>query len=81
MASLEAYFHERDDHHHFRLQPRPCTLASGQRFPQAYCFEAGQNAVTYGAAQWRSFYWDQQAGLLRLEAADGEVFDLAPAAS
>lgn len=81
MASLEAYFHERDDHHHFRLQPRACTLASGQRFPQAYYFEAGQNALTYGAAQWRSFCWDPQAGLLRLEAADGEVFDLVPAAS
>jgi hypothetical protein len=80
LAGLEAYFHERDDHHHFRLQPRPCTLASGQRFPQAYYFEAGRNAIGYGAAQLRACYWDPQAGLLRYELPSGEVFDLVPAA-
>lgn len=81
LTNLEAYFHEKDDHHHFRLLPRPCTLRSGRQFPQAYYFEAGQNAIAYGATPWRSFCWDPQVGLLRLEAADGEVFDLVPTAS
>ncbi|MFD1874890.1 hypothetical protein [Hymenobacter bucti] len=79
MAGLEAYFHERDDHHHFRLLPRACTLASGQRFPQAYYFEAGRNAIAYGAPPLRAWYWDPQAGLLRYELIDGEVFELVPA--
>ena len=81
LASLEAYFHEKDDHHHFRLQPRACTLASGQRFPQAYYFEAGHNALAYGNADFRAYYWDPQAGLLRYELPSGEVFDLVPAGS
>lgn len=55
---------------------RPGTLANGRNFPQAYYFEAGRTAIAYGPAEWRSFYWDKQAGLLRLEAADGEVFEL-----
>ena len=76
MAGLEAYFHEPDDHHHFRLQPRSCTLATGRRFLQAYYMDAGRNALAYGAAQWQSFYWDPQAGLLRYELTSGEVFEL-----
>lgn len=76
LAGLEAYFHEPDDRHHFALQPRACTLADGRTFAHAYYFEAGQNAIAYNPEAWRSFYWDQQAGLLRLEAPDGEVFDL-----
>ncbi len=76
MAGLEAYFHEADDHHHFRLLPRACTLASGQRFPQAYYFEAGRNALAYGTPPLRAWYWDPQAGLLRYEVLDGEIFEL-----
>ena len=77
MAGLEAYLHEADDHHQFRLLPRACTLASGHQFPQAYYFEAGRNALAY-TNQLRAFYWDQQTGLLRYELTDGETFDLVP---
>jgi len=76
LAGLEAYFHEQYNTHRFTLQPRACTLADGRTFPHAYYFEAGQNAIAYNPEAWRSFFWDQQAGLLRLEAPDGEVFDL-----
>jgi len=79
MAGLEAYFHAADDHQRFRLQLRACILASGQRFPQAYYFEAGRNALAYGTPPLRAWYWDPQAGLLRYELPDGEVFELAPA--
>ncbi|GAB3637362.1 hypothetical protein GCM10027422_29520 [Hymenobacter arcticus] len=80
LASLEAYFHEKDDHHHFRLRPRPCTLASGQHYPQAYYMEEGRNAIAYGTTDFRACYWDSQAGLVRYELPSGEVFDLVPAA-
>ena len=77
LAGLESYFNDQYDTHHFKLQPRACTLADGRTFPQAYYFEAGQNAIVYNPKVWRSFYWDRRAGLLRLEAPDDEVFDLA----
>ena len=77
MAGLEAYFHEEFDNHHFRLQARACTLTTGRPYPRAYYFEAGHNAIDYGVAAWRAFYWDQQAGLIRYELPDGEVFELA----
>ncbi|MGI4870537.1 MAG: hypothetical protein ACRYFX_05085 [Janthinobacterium lividum] len=77
MAGLEAYINEEYDNHRFRLEPRPCTLqSSGRSYPRAYYFEASRNAIGYRPGTWRSFYWDQQAGLLRLEAADGEAFEL-----
>jgi hypothetical protein len=76
MAGLEAYFHEEYDEHHFQLLTRPCTLASGRHYPQAYYFEAGRNAIDYGVAQLRAFYWDKQDGLVRYELPDGEVFEL-----
>lgn len=76
LASLEAYFNERNDTHRFRLQPRACTLASGQHYPQAYYIEEGRNAIAYGTTDFRACYWDPQAGLLRYELLDGEVFEL-----
>lgn len=77
MAGLEAYFHGEYDDHHFQLQVRPCTLASGRHYPQAYYFAAGHNAIDYGAARLRAFYWDKQDGLVRYELPGGEVFELA----
>ena len=79
LASLEAYFNERNDQHHFRLQPRPCTLASGQHYPQAYYIAEGRNAIAYGTTDFRACYWDPRVGLLRYELPGGEVFDLVPA--
>ena len=76
MAGLEAYFYEEHVRHDYQLQARPCTLASGRHYPHAYYFEAGRNAVDYGVAQMRAFYWDHQAGLVRYELPDGEVFEL-----
>ncbi len=75
VAGLEAYFHQQYDEHHFALLPQPCTLAR-QAYPHAFYFAAGHNAIDYGAAKWRNFYWDPQVGLLRLEAPDGEAFEL-----
>lgn len=75
MAGLEAHFHEQYDTRHFALLLRPCTVA-GHAYPNTFYFAAGQNALDYGAAKWRSFSWAPQVGLLRLEALDGEAFEL-----
>ena len=77
VAGLEAHFHEQYGTRHFALLPQPCTVA-GQAYPRAFYFAAGQNALDYGAAKWRSFSWDPQKGLLRLEAPDCEAFELVP---
>ena len=76
MGGLEAYFYEEHVRHDFQLQTRACTLASGRHYPQAYYFEAGRNAIDYGVAQMRAFYWDKQDGLVRYELPGGEVFEL-----
>jgi len=61
-----------------KLVLQPCTLTTtGQAYPAAYVFRQGQNATNYGNGQLRAFYWDKQAGLIRYELADGEIFERA----
>lgn len=62
----------------YKLRPQPCTLADGRTFPAAYAFREGQNSTGYGNCPLRAFFWDQQAGLIRYELTNGEVFDLVP---
>jgi hypothetical protein len=57
------------------LVPEPCHLSTGQSYPAAYVFRDGQNAKNYGTGRLKSFHWDKQAGLVRYELADGEVFE------
>ncbi|MDO7852084.1 hypothetical protein [Hymenobacter convexus] len=57
------------------LVPEPCTLSTGKTYPAAYVFRDGQNAKNYGTGRLRAFHWDKQAGLIRYELADGEVFE------
>ncbi|MDO7877550.1 hypothetical protein Q5H93_22620 [Hymenobacter sp. ASUV-10] len=55
---------------------QPLTLANGRSFPNAQLLRDGQNAMYMRGSQIRAAYWDQKAGLLRYELANGEVFDL-----
>jgi hypothetical protein len=57
------------------LVPEPCRLSTGKNYPAAYVFRDGQNAKNYGTGRMKSFHWDKQAGLVRYELADGEVFE------
>ncbi|GAB3584087.1 hypothetical protein [Hymenobacter daeguensis] len=57
------------------LLPEPCTLSTGKTYPAAYVFRDGQNAKNYGTGRLKAFHWDKQAGLVRYELADGEVFE------
>jgi hypothetical protein len=57
------------------LVQEPCTLSSGKTYPAAYVFRDGQNAMNYGTGRMKVFHWDKQAGLIRYELADGEVFE------
>lgn len=62
-----------------KLMPQPVTLSNGASYPAAYVFRNGQNCTSYSNARLQAFYWDKQAGLIRYELTDGEVFDLATA--
>lgn len=55
---------------------QPVTLTNGRSFPNAQLLRDGQNAMATRGSQLRAAYWDQRAGLLRYELANGEVFDL-----
>ena len=57
------------------LIQEPCVLSSGKTYPAAYVFRDGQNARNYGTGRLKAFHWDKQAGLIRYELADGEVFE------
>jgi hypothetical protein len=57
------------------LVQEPCKLTSGKLYPNAYVFRDGQNAKNYGTGRMKSFHWDKQAGLIKYELADGEVFE------
>ena len=57
---------------------QPLTLPGGRRYSAAQLMRNGLNGTIYlRGSQLRSAYWDRQAGLLRYELADGEVFNLA----
>lgn len=61
-----------------KLQPQAITLASGRPYPHAQLMRSGQRETIHlGNGQLRAAWWDQHAGLLRYELANGEVFDLA----
>jgi hypothetical protein len=57
------------------LIQEPCVLSTGKTYPAAYVFRDGQNAKNYGMSRLKAFHWDKQAGLVRYELADGEVFE------
>lgn len=57
------------------LVQEPCRLSTGKTYPAAYVFRDGQNAKNYGTGRMKAFHWDKQAGLVRYELADGEVFE------
>lgn len=59
------------------LKQRSIKLTTTNKiFSASYYFEDKVNANSYGSNYLKSFYWDKNAGLIRYEKNDGEIFEL-----